>query len=109
MPRKDYVWDAEAARRIEQQELDKHFQAQAKHYTKLAQGAWDGLQEVSGKSPYLKNEDLAEVLLPVITHDAITIKAMTDKGLPEPGERLAGQWYSWFTHYVVEQFTKSNN
>jgi hypothetical protein len=29
---------------------------------------------------------------------------MADRGLPEPTGRLGPQWYSWFTHYVVERF-----
>ena len=104
MARKDYVWDAEAAQRIEQQELDKHYEKNENHYRDLAKGVWDRLKTVSGDSQYLKPEDLSEVLLPMVTHDVVTIKGMTDRKLPEPGGRLAAQWYSWFTHYVVERF-----
>jgi hypothetical protein len=98
------VWDAEAAQRIEQQELHTYYKNNESHYKKLAKGAWGQLRDISNNSPYLKSDDLAEVLLPIITHDVVTIKGMQDRKLPEPGERLAGQWYSWFTHYVVERF-----
>ncbi len=104
MARKDYVWDAEAAKQIEEQELDKHFEANEKHYVGLAKGVWESLRTISDDASYLKADDLTDALQPIIDRDSVTLTGMRDKKLPEPHGRLGPQWYSWFTHYVVERF-----
>ncbi len=75
MALKDYIWDAEAAHQIEEQKLDKHYAA-----------------------------NLTAILGPMIDRDSITLKRMEGRKLPGPNGRLGPQWYSWFTHYVVEQY-----
>jgi hypothetical protein len=104
MARKDYVWDSEAARAIEQQELDKHYRRNEAHYRGLARDAWTSLQTISAHPEYLKADDLADALRPIIDRDSVTLRGMAERGLPDPGGRLGAQWYSWFTQYVVEKF-----
>jgi hypothetical protein len=104
MARKDYVWDAEAARGIEQQELDKHYRRNEAHYRGLARDAWKSLQAISAHPEYLKADDLVDALRPIIDRDSVTLAGMHGRGLPEPSGRFGQQWYSWFTHYVVEKF-----
>lgn len=104
MARKDYVWDAEAAKAIEAQELDKHFQANRDHYLGLARGVWESLENISDDASYLKADDLTDALQPIIDRDSVTLTGMRNKDLPEPHGRLGPQWYSWFTHFVVERF-----
>jgi hypothetical protein len=104
MARKDYVWDSEAARGIEQQELDKHYKRNEAHYRGLARDAWKSLQTISAHPDYLKADDLTDALRPIVDRDAVTLRGMAERGLPDPNGRLGPQWYSWFTHYVVEMF-----
>ena len=47
MARKDYVWDAEAAKAIEEQELDGYFDKHRTHYIGLARGVWTSLENIS--------------------------------------------------------------
>jgi hypothetical protein len=108
MARKDYVWDAEAAQAIKEQELDKYYSKNKVHYDELAKGVWDNLQKISVNKAYLKGSDLAEILQPIIKHDKLTITGMKKRGLPEPTGRLGPQWYSWFTHHIVEEFMKAH-
>jgi hypothetical protein len=109
MARKDYVWDAEAAKGIEEQELDKHFETNKDHYVSLARGVWDSLQNISDDPSYLKADDLTDALQPIIDRDSVTLTGMRERKLPEPHGRLGPQWYSWFTHYVVEMFMAELN
>ena len=104
MARKDYVWDAESAKQIEAQELDKHYDQNEAHYRGLASGVWESLKKISGDPSYLKPDDLTDALQPIIDRDSVTLAGMDARGLPEPHGRLGPQWYSWFTHYVVERF-----
>jgi hypothetical protein len=104
MARKDYVWDSDAAQQIEQQELDKHYRRNEAHYLGLARAVWASLQAISPHPGYLKRDDLTDALQPIIDRDSVTLTGMADRGLPEPTGRLGPQWYSWFTHYVVERF-----
>ena len=104
MARKDYVWDAEAAKQIESQELDKHYKSNESHYRGLAKGVWDSLQQISDEPGYLKPDDLTDALHPIIDRDSVTLTGMAARGLPDPHGRLGPQWYSWFTHYVAERF-----
>jgi hypothetical protein len=102
--RKDYVWDAEAAKAIEQQELDEHFDQHRNHYVGLARLVWTSLETVSDDASYLKAGDLTDALQPLIDHDSVTLTGMRERGLPEPHARLGPQWHSWFTQYIVERF-----
>jgi hypothetical protein len=102
--RKDYVWDSEAARGIEQQELDKHYRKNEAHYRRLAEGAWHSLRTISAHPEYLKADDLTDALRPIVDRDSVTLAGMAERGLPDPNGRLGPQWYSWFTHFVVERF-----
>jgi hypothetical protein len=107
MAAKDYIWDSQAAKRLEEKELDKHYTKNKSHYDGLAKTSWDGLNSVSDVPAYLKHGDLWDVLLPVLSRDATTLKGLTSKKLPEPMARGGAQWVAWFTHYVVEQFLES--
>jgi hypothetical protein len=104
MALKDYVWDAEAAHKIEEQELHKHYKKNNKHYDGLAEEAWESLQRISPHPTDLKAADLTAILRPMIDRDSVTLKGMEERKLPEPNGRLGPQWYSWFTQYVVEQY-----
>jgi hypothetical protein len=104
MARKDYVWDSEAAQQIEQQELDRHYGKNEAHYRGLAGDVWKSLQTISPHPGYLKPDDLTDALQPIIDRDSVTLTGMAERGLPEPNGRLGPQWYSWFTHYVVERY-----
>ena len=104
MARKDYVWDAEAAKAIEEQELDGYFDKHRTHYIRLARGVWTSLENISEDASYLKAGDLTDALQPLIDHDSVTLTGMKERGLPEPHGRLGPQWYSWFTQYIVERF-----
>jgi hypothetical protein len=108
MATKDYIWDAEAAHKIEEQTLDKHYRKNKEHYDGLASDAWKGLQAISAHAQDLKAADLTALLRPIIDRDSVTLKGMEDLKLPEPNGRLGPQWYSWFTQYVVEQYLSGN-
>jgi hypothetical protein len=100
---KDYTWDAEAAHKIEEQELDKHYEKNKTHYDGLAEAALAGIRSISPHPNDLKQADLTAILRPTFERDSITLDGMEKRGLPEPSGRLGAQWYSWFTQYVVEQ------
>ncbi len=104
MALKDYVWDAEAAHKIEEQNLDKHYKKHQKHYDQLAEEAWKSVQNISPHPADLKAADLNAILRPMIDRDSVTLKGMEERKLPDPNARLGPQWYSWFTQYVVEQY-----
>lgn len=104
---KDVLWDSRAAKKIEEQELDKHFTKNKKHYIGLAKEAWSNLQDINERPQYLKHGDLFDVLLPVISRDSVTLKAFQERKLPAPLERMWATWHAWFTHYVVERFLQS--
>ncbi len=108
MALKDYTWDAEAAHKVEEQTLDKHYGNNKKHYDGLAGAAWKSLQTISPHSQDLKAADLTALLRPIIDRDSVTLEGMKDRKLPEPNGRLGPQWYSWFTQYVVEQYLSAN-
>ena len=101
------LWDAQAAKQIETQELDAHFNANSKHYKGLAKTAWNGLEGINDNPTLLKHDDLFDVLLPVIERDARTLAAFKDRKLPGPSERNWTKWHEWFTHYIVERFQES--
>lgn len=103
MALKDYTWDAEAAHKIEDQTLDKHYEKNKAHYDGLAKEARQSLEKISPHPSDLKQADLTAILRPIIDRDSVTLKGMEDRKLPEPNGRLGPQWYSWFTQYVVEQ------
>lgn len=107
MARKDYVWDSESAKQIEAQELDKHYSKNQTHYRGLARGVWESLKKISQDPAYLKPDDLTDALQPIIDRDSVTLAGMAARGLPEPNGRLGPQWYSWFTHYIVERYMES--
>ena len=104
MAAKDYIWDSQAAKAIEEQRLDRHYADNKEHYDELAGTLWTSLGEVSDVPAYLKHDDLWDVLLPVLTRDAITLRALRRKRLPAPAARGGSRWIAWFTHYVTEQF-----
>jgi hypothetical protein len=104
---KDYVWDSQAAQRVEQQELDKLYRKNKKHYLGLAEDVWESLKNVSAEPSSLKHDDLHGALRPIIERDAVTLSGMDDRDLPDPLGRSGPQWFSWFTHYVCEQYLDS--
>jgi len=108
MALKDYSWDAEAAHKIEEQTLDKHYRKNKTHYDALASDVWEKLKAISPHPQDLKAADLTALLRPMIDRDSVTLKGMEDRKLPEPNGRLGPQWYSWFTQYVVEQYLSAN-
>jgi hypothetical protein len=107
MPPKDYVWDSQAAQRVDQQELNKLYTKNRKHYDGLAKGVWDALNQVSSEPTSLKPDDLYGALRPILERDSVTLSGMKERGLPDPLGRGGPQWFSWFTHYVAEEYLKS--
>jgi hypothetical protein len=101
---RDYLWDSQAAAKVESEELDKLYETNKKHYDVLARELWERLRSINERPIYLKHDDLYDALLPVITRDGVTLRGMSDRHLPEPLARGAAQWFAWFTHYVVEQY-----
>jgi len=98
------LWDANAAKQIGEQELDKLFEEEKKHYIRLAADTWKTLRSINEDHTLLKHDDLFDVLRPVIERDAKTIAGFGARNLPGPGERLWTRWHEWFTHYIVERF-----
>jgi hypothetical protein len=101
---KNYIWDSQAVKRLQESELTMHFTRNKKHYLGLAKMSWEGLTAVSDVPEYLMHDDLWDVLLPVISRDATTLQGLRDKELPEPAAYGGARWTAWFTHYVVDQF-----
>src|SRR5579863_7019101 len=104
MARKDYVWDIEAVEAIAEQALDKLYDQNKEHYLALADGISKTLRSNSPDAKNLKHDDLVAALHPLIDRDKKTLAGMEKRGLPAPQGRLGPQWYSWFTHYVVERY-----
>jgi|ERR1035437_730720 hypothetical protein len=84
MALKDYTWDAEAAHKIEEQTLDKHYTKNQKHYDGLAKEALQSLKKISPHPTDLKQADLTAILRPMIDRDSVTLKGMEERKLPEP-------------------------
>jgi hypothetical protein len=101
---RDYIWDSQAARRIQEQELDRHYEQNQAHYDDLAESLWEHLNEVSDQPGYLKHDDLWDVLHPVLTRDSTMLREFARKRLPAPMARGGSQWVAWFSHYVTERF-----
>jgi hypothetical protein len=104
---KNYIWDSQAVKRLEESELTKHFENNRRHYLGLAKTSWEGLNEVSDVPEYLMHDDLWDVLLPIISRDATTLKGLHDKDLPEPSAYGGARWAAWFTDYVVDEFLET--
>jgi hypothetical protein len=104
MAAKDYIWDSQAAKQLADAGMTTHYDKNRAHYEKLAKSSWVGLNDVSESKALLKHGDLWDVLLPVISRDAKTLKGLQDKELPIPTAYGGARWAAWFTHYVVEQF-----
>ena len=107
MAAKDYIWDSQAAKRLEGMELDKHYKKHEAHYDGLAKDVWDGLRKISDVPAYLKHDDLWDALLPLISRDQVTLTGFAVRELPEPIARGGSQWIAWFTHFVVEKFLEN--
>jgi hypothetical protein len=107
MAAKDYIWDSQAAKRLADAAMTKHYAKHKKHYNDLAQTSWEGLNEVSEAPSLLKHGDLWDVLLPLLSRDAKTLKGLQDKDLPLPTGYGGARWAAWFTHYVVEKFLET--
>jgi hypothetical protein len=101
---KDYIWDSQAAQRVKEQELDKLYRKNRSHYNDLAESVWDALNDVSSEPASLKHDDLYGALRPILERDSVTLRGMKDRDLPDPLGRSGPQWFSWFTHYVVEEY-----
>jgi hypothetical protein len=106
MAPRDYIWDSQAAKRIEEQGLHKHYKANKDHYDDLAESLWRNLDRISERPGYLKHGDLWDVLHPVLVRDSIMLAEFKKKKLPEPGAYGGAKWIAWFAHYVVEKFLK---
>jgi hypothetical protein len=104
---KDYIWDSQAAKRIRDLALDKHYEAHKDHYDGLAKEVWESLKKVSDVPEYLKHDDLWDSLYPIIVRDSVALKGVSDKKLPAPLARGGSQWFAWLTHYIVEQYLES--
>lgn len=104
MAAKDYIWDSQAAKRLAEAELTKYYASNKKHYDGLAKTSWEGLNAVTEAPALLKHGDLWDVLLPVLSRDATTLKGLEQKDLPAPTAYGGARWAAWFTHYVVEMF-----
>jgi hypothetical protein len=107
MPPKDYVWDSQASQRLHDQDLDRLYSDNADHYKVLAKEVWASLSRVSSDPKSLKHDDLSGALLPIIERDAVTLDGMKDRKLPDPLGRGGPQWFSWFTHFIVENVLES--
>ena len=104
---KDYIWDSQAAKRLEDKELDRHYRQKRAHYEALARETWENLKKIAEVPGYLKHDDLWDSLLPILTRDAVTLKGFEDKRVPLPMERGGAQWIAWFTHYVAEKYLET--
>lgn len=108
MPIKDVNWDSQAKKRVMAKGLDKLYKDKKEHYNALAKETWDSLHELSDVPLYLNEGDLWDSLVPLIIRDKVTQKGFEARSLPgSPMERGGGQWFVWFTHYVVDEFLAS--
>jgi hypothetical protein len=102
-----YIWDSQAAKRLEEKELDRHWRRQQKHYNELAKGVWESLERITDEPSRLKHDDLWDSLLPIISRDVVMLKEFVKRRLPAPGAPRHGQWVAWFAHYVTEKYLES--
>jgi hypothetical protein len=101
---RNYIWDSQAAKRLEEQQLDRHWRNQRQHYDDLAQRVWESLRRIADDPGRLKHDDLWDALYPIISRDAIMLREFASKRLPAPGAPRHVQWVAWFAHYVAEKF-----
>lgn len=99
----EYAWDAQAAKGIKDQELDRHFERNLNTYLNIVRPVWALLCKHHRPPSYLKYDDLYAPLVPIFERASILQDALGEKGLPQTGERGSTKWLCWFTHYVVEQ------
>jgi hypothetical protein len=107
MAARNYIWDSQAAKRLEEQQLDRHWRHRRVHYNELAKGVWESLQRITDDPARLKHDDLWDSLYPIISRDAIMLGEFAKKHLPGPGAPRHLQWVAWFAHYVTERFLES--
>jgi len=101
---RSYIWDSQAAKRLEEQQLDRHWRNQRRHYNDLAAGVWESLERIADDPSRLKHDDLWDSLYPIISRDSIMLREFARKRLPAPGAPRHLQWVAWFAHYVAEKF-----
>lgn len=104
MAARNYIWDSQAAKRLEEQQLDRHWRKYRNHYNELAESVWGSLERITDDPTRLKHDDLWDSLYPIISRDAITLREFARKRLPAPGAPRHLQWVAWFAHYVTERF-----
>ena len=107
MAARNYIWDSQAAKRLEEQQLDRHWRRQQTHYNELAESVWKSLRRITDEPARLKHDDLWDSLYPIISRDAIMLREFAKKHLPAPGAPRHLQWVAWFAHYVTERFLES--
>ena len=109
MAARNYIWDSQAAKRLQEQGLDRHWKQNEDHYNDLAKRIWEGLERITDEPGRLKHDDLWDSLYPIISRDAIMLKTFAAKKLPAPGAPRHVQWVAWFAHYVTERFLESRD